>query len=141
MNNLTNTDVNNDMTCCGATRDQSCGTDTVKRTQNYRAPVDVYETDSTFTVIADMPGTCSDCISISVENNMLTIDAEVRPRYDTLGTLRHEEYGVGDFHRSFRIGDGINAEGIEAAYRNGVLEVTLPKAEAVVPRKIDIRTN
>ncbi len=140
MNNLTNTDMNNEMTCCTTTPNESCTTDTVKRPQNYRAPVDVYETDTAFRVIADMPGTCTDNIAISIENNTLTIDAEVRDRYCDLGTLRHQEYGVGDFHRSFRIGDGINAEAITAIYSNGVLEVNLPKAEAVVPRKIDIRT-
>jgi HSP20 family protein len=101
----------------------------------------VYETESAFCVIADMPGTRSDNIAISVESNMLTIDAKVRDRYAAMGTLRHQEYGVGDYHRSFRIGDGVNAEAITATYSNGVLEVNLPKAEAVVPRKIDIRTH
>ncbi|MCP4759223.1 MAG: Hsp20/alpha crystallin family protein [Planctomycetes bacterium] len=141
MNNFTTTGTNNEMTCCNTTPKESCGTETVKRPQNYRAPVDVYETESAFCVIADMPGTRSDNIAISVESNMLTIDAKVRDRYAAMGTLRHQEYGVGDYHRSFRIGDGVNAEAITATYSNGVLEVNLPKAEAVVPRKIDIRTH
>lgn len=128
-------------TCCGTNTTDCCSeTDTVKRPQNYRAPVDVYETETEFRVIADMPGTCSDCIEISVEDNMLTIDAEVASRYDTLGTTRHQEYGVGDFHRSFRIGDGINADAIAATYSDGVLSVSLPKADAIKPRKIDIKT-
>ena len=130
INAMTRTD------CCSST----CDTDTTKRPQNYRAPVDVYETDAEFRVIADMPGACSEGIAISVEDNTLTIDAEVRDRYSALGRLRHQEYGVGDYHRSFRIGDGIDADSITASYRDGILEVKLPKAEAVRPRKIDIKT-
>ena len=86
-----------------------------------------------------MPGTSSEKIAISVEDNMLTIDAEVLDRYAAFGKLRHQEYGVGDFHRSFRIGDGIDADCITASYRDGVLELTLPKSQALKPRKIDIK--
>ena len=137
---MNNTTINN-TTCCSGTNTDTCPTiDTVKQPQNYRAPVDVFETGEAFRVLADMPGTRSDSIKISVEDNMLTITAKVENRYDGLGRLNHQEYGVGDFHRSFRIGDGIDAESINAVYRDGVLEVTLPKAEAVKPRRIDIRT-
>ena len=126
--------------CCGTTNTDCCSTtDTAKRPQNYRAPVDVYETEKDFRVTADMPGTCSEQIEISADDNMLVIDAEVLNRYDTLGTTRHQEYGVGDFHRSFRIGDGINADSITATYRDGVLSVSLSKAEAIKPQKIDIK--
>jgi HSP20 family molecular chaperone IbpA len=136
---MNNTTINN-TTCCSGTNTDTClANDTVKRPQNYRAPVDVFETDAAFRVLADMPGACSDSIEISVEDNMLTITAKVENRYDGLGRLNHQEYGVGDFHRSFRIGDGIDAESINAIYRDGVIEVTLPKAEAVKPRRIDIR--
>jgi HSP20 family protein len=130
----------NTASCCSTNTGDCTSNDTVKRTQNYRSPVDVFETDAAFRVLADMPGACADNIEISVEENMLTITAEVQNRYDNLGKLNHQEYGVGDFHRSFRIGDGIDADNITAAYRDGVLEVTLPKAEAVKPRRIDIRT-
>ena len=130
--------------CCSTSVNETAGccesTNAIKRPQNYRAPVDVYETETSFCVIADMPGTCSECIEISIEDNTLTIDADVADRYDRLGNVRHQEYGVGDFHRSFRIGDGIEADAISATYHNGVLNVTLPKAEAVKPRRIDIKT-
>jgi len=133
--------THNNSSCCGTDTSDCCTiTDTVKRPQNYRAPVDVYETDTDFRVVADMPGACSEQIEISIEDNTLTIDASVRERYAAVGTVRHREYGVGDFHRSFRIGDGIDADGITAAYTDGVLSVSLPKAEATKPRKIDIKT-
>ena len=137
---MNNTTINNTTCCSGTNTDTYLTSDTVKRPQNYRAPVDVFETDAAFRALADMPGACSDSIEISVEDNMLTITAKVENRYGGLGRLNHQEYGVGDFHRSFRIGDGIDANSINAIYRDGVIEVTLPKAEAVKPRRIDIRS-
>ncbi len=113
----------------------------VKRPQNYRAPVDVFETETGYIVLADMPGASSETIEISVDDTMLTITAEVADRYEDLGAMRFQEYGVGDFHRSFRIGDGIDADGIAATYRDGVLEVNLPKAATVKSRRIDIRSD
>jgi HSP20 family protein len=49
-----------------------------------------------------------------------------------------EEYGVGDFLRTFRVGEQIDASRISAEYSNGVLKLRLPKAEAVRPRKIKV---
>ena len=112
----TKTNINSDTNCCNS---GTCNTDTtgtaVKHPQNYRAPVDVFETSTEYRVVAD--------------------------RYETLGRIRHQEYGVGDFRRSFRIGTGIDAATITANYRDGVLYLTLPKAKCAEPRKIDIRTN
>ena len=56
----------------------------------------------------------------------LTIDADVPPRH-TQGLSHRREYGVSDFHRTFRVGGGIDADHIKATYASGVLEVTLPK--------------
>ncbi len=138
----TKTNINSDTNCCNS---GTCNTDTtgtaVKHPQNYRAPVDVFETSTEYRVVADMPGASIEGIAISINDNMLVIDATVEDRYETLGRIRHQEYGVGDFRRSFRIGTGIDAATITANYRDGVLYLTLPKAKCAEPRKIDIRTN
>ena len=112
----------------------------IKRPQSYRAPVDVYETEDRYLVVADMPGVSLDGIEISVEDKMLTIDATVEDRYLDLGRVRHQEYGIADFHRSFRIGSGISAEDIVADYSDGVLQVTLPKVVPAKARRIEVRT-
>lgn len=120
-----------------------CGCSTFaqgKRTQSYRAAVDVLETSNDYRVIADMPGTHSEAITISLHDNTLTIDATVADRLAGIGRVRRQEYGVGDFHRSFRVGGGIDADAIEATYANGVLSVVLPKSAALAPRHIDVRT-
>lgn len=111
-----------------------------KRPQNYRAAVDVIESADDYTVIADMPGSDSEAIKISLQDNTLTIDASVADRTVGRGRLRRQEYGVGDFHRSFRVGGGIDADAIEATYRDGILEVLLPKSSASKERRIDVRT-
>jgi len=113
---------------------------TTKRAQSYRPAVDVLETCTDYRVIADMPGTASEAITISLQDNTLTIDAAVVDRMAGRGRVRRHEYGVGDFHRSFRVGGGIDSDAIEATYEDGVLEVVLPKAAQAMPTRIEVRT-
>ena len=129
------------MTTQRITTDCCCTTENAqKRPQSYRAPVDVLESSTDFKVIADMPGTDSEAITISLHDNTLTIDAAVADRLVGRGRVRRQEYGVGDFHRSFRVGGGIEADAIEATYEDGVLEVVLPKSAKASPRRIEVRT-
>ena len=109
-----------------------------KNPQTYRAPVDVYEAKDRFIVLADMPGTTSEDIEIVIDGNMLEIASTVSDRYATLGRAIHQEYGIGDYHRHFRIGSGIDAEEITATYRDGILNVNLPKQTAVLPRTVHV---
>jgi HSP20 family protein len=110
-----------------------------KRPQSYKALSDVYETADSYRVLADMPGTSSESITISLLDATLTIGATVTDRTLGRGRLCRHEYGVGDFRRTFRIGGGIDEDSIEATYQNGVLEVTLPKAESVKPHQVEVR--
>ena len=109
-----------------------------KNPQSYRAPVDVYEAKDRFIVLADMPGTTSDDIELVIDGNMLEITGLVLDRYATLGRGIHQEYGIGNYHRHFRIGSGINAEEISAVYRDGILNVNLPKQTPVQPRTVHV---
>jgi HSP20 family protein len=117
--------------CCQA-RDNQC---LAKNPHTYRAPVDVYEAKDRFIVLADMPGTSPDGIEITVDGNMLEMIGKVADRYEQLGSTSRQEYGIGDFHRHFRIGSGIVTEDISATYRDGILNVNLPKQPVVQPRK------
>ena len=109
-----------------------------KRPQYYRAPIDVHENDTQFTIVADMPGTTAEGIEISVEDNTLEVRGKVTNRYQDLGRVLHQEYGIGDFHRRFRIGDGIDASQINATCKDGILTVRLPKAASVQARTIEV---
>jgi len=134
-----NTSMINTNDCCG-TDVQTLHQDHVtKRPQYYRAPIDVHEADGEFTIVADMPGATAEGIEISVEDNTLEVTGKVSNRYENLGRVLHREYGIGDFHRRFRIGDGIDASQISAACKDGILTVRLPKMAPTEARTIEVR--
>jgi HSP20 family molecular chaperone IbpA len=100
---------------------------------------DIYETDENISVTLDMPGVSEESIDITLEKNVLTIngysDIDVPEGY----SLAMAEYEIGDYERSFRLTDRIDQDGIEAVYTDGVLHLTLPKAEGAKVRKISIK--
>jgi HSP20 family molecular chaperone IbpA len=108
----------------------------------YSPNVDIVEKENELLVLADVPGVQHGDVDINYEQGLLTIHACVRPRQETqaTGCLRCE-YGVGDFYRSFQIGEGIDASKIEAELRDGVLMLHLPKAETAKPRRIEVKAS
>lgn len=109
--------------------------------RTYIPNVDIIEQDDKLLLLADMPGVKPDGVDIQYERGELTIHGKVAPRQDPENTnylLR--EYGVGDFYRVFQIGEGIDADKIEAELRDGVLTLHLPKAQELMPRKIALKT-
>ncbi len=113
-----------------------------ERTRNgrtYVPDVDITETDASIVVRADMPGVAPDRLSITLENNVLTIEGSaVLPGMDK-HTLAYAEFGTGDFRRVFSISDEIDRNGITASMKNGVMNLVLPKAKEVQPRKIAVQ--
>lgn len=110
--------------------------------QTYMPNVDIIETPDAFVVLADVPGVSADGVDIRFEQGVLTLHGRVEPRQDeehTCYLLR--EYGVGDYLRSFQIGEGIDSEKIEASLKDGVMELRLPKSEACRPRKITVKAS
>ena len=104
----------------------------------YRPSVDVLDSAEELTLIADLPGATSEGIHVSLESNVLTLQAEVTSRHpDRARTLR-QEYGVGNYHRRFEIDDSIDADKISADYQNGALTVHLPKVSRAQRRRIPI---
>lgn len=108
----------------------------------YSPNVDIVETDNELLLVADVPGVRSEDVDINYEQGLLTLHARVRPRQDEAKTnFVYREYGVGDYYRSFQIGEGIDAQKIEAELKGGVLTLHLPKAEAAQPRKIEVKAS
>lgn len=105
----------------------------------YRPLVDLQEQNGELVLVADMPGAAADQIDIDFEDGLLTIEGRAATRHsqDTKFLLR--EYGVGDYRRQFRLSEAIDPQGIHAEYRDGVLTVHLPRAEATKPRKIAVK--
>jgi len=106
----------------------------------YRPNVDIFETADELTVLADMPGVKGDEIDINFENGLLTIHGRVQDRQPAEQRYLLREYGIGDFYRTFQVGEAVDTDGISAEYKDGVLTLHLPKVEAVRPRRIEVKT-
>jgi HSP20 family molecular chaperone IbpA len=104
-------------------------------------PVDIIESDDALTLMADMPGVDERNLEITLDNDILSIQANVEPALFDGYDLVYQEYEVGDYQRSFTLSETINREKIEATYKNGVLQLHLPKAEPAKPKKISIKTS
>lgn len=105
----------------------------------YTPAVDIYENENSFVLYADIPGADEKSVEITVEKDQLLIQAKVNDEVPVGSKLRYSEYGIGDYKRSFSLGDRIDRENIEASVKNGVLKLVLPRIEPVV-RKIEIQT-
>ena len=103
--------------------------------------VDIYENNDAVVLVADMPGADEKTVDVTLEKNVLTISAAVEP--DTVDGYRivYGEYGTGDYRRSFAVSDEIDGNRIVATVKNGVLRLTLPKAEKVKAKKIAVRAD
>ena len=99
---------------------------------------DIWETEDELVLYGDMPGVKSENLDIQFENNQLVIHGRACPRYEGRKFV-YAEYGIGDFHRSFTIGESIDASKISAELTAGVLTLHLPKSEKVKPRKIEVK--
>jgi HSP20 family molecular chaperone IbpA len=104
----------------------------------YSPRFDIWENDDETILYGDLPGVMPEGLDVHFENPVLTIHGKVSPRHKDIRFL-HGEYGIGDFHRTFTIGEAIDTERISAELRNGVLTVHLPKSEKVKPRRIDVQ--
>jgi HSP20 family molecular chaperone IbpA len=100
---------------------------------------DIWETAEELLLFGDLPGVTPENLDIRFENNELTVHGKVSPRQENIEFL-YGEYGIGDFHRTFTVGEAVDAEKISAEMRNGVLTLHLPKSEKVKPRRIEVRT-
>lgn len=114
-----------------------------ERTRNrkvYVPKVDIYEAKGAIVLMADMPGVNEKSVDITLEKNVLTITGTVEPEVYKDHSITYSEYDMGDYQRAFTISDEVNREKIEASVKNGVLRVTLPKAEPAKVKKITIKT-
>ena len=100
--------------------------------------VDIYESKTDLTLLADMPGAPADGVDIGLEGDTLTIRGAV-PQQDGAGRVLLTEYAIGDYFRRFTVSNAIDREKIQASMKDGVLKLVLPKAEAAMPKKIEVR--
>lgn len=100
--------------------------------------VDIFESDTALKLLADMPGVAADGVTIDLDDGVLTITGEVKPWEDSDETDVMVEFEIGKYYRQFTLSEMIDQDRIEAKLENGVLRLTLPKAEKAKPRKITV---
>ena len=86
---------------------------------------DIYETNETIVVVADMPGVDEESVDITLENDVLSINGYVEPRAPEGYDLAYAEYREGDYQRRFTISNQIDRDKIEATVKDGVLRLLL----------------
>ena len=101
--------------------------------------VDIFETENELVVKADLPEVKSEDIAINLENGILALKGERKFEHkeDKAGYHRLER-GYGSFARNFTIPETVDAEKVAAAFKDGVLTITLPKKEIAKPRAIKV---
>ena len=101
--------------------------------------VDVRESDDAFVFTAELPGIAKEDVEITAEDGILTLKGERRFNdKDEEKNYRRIERSYGSFSRSFKLASTVDAEHIAASFADGLLTVTVPKAELAKPRKITI---
>jgi HSP20 family molecular chaperone IbpA len=101
--------------------------------------VDIFENETTITVLADMPGVKAKNLDIDLRQDILTLTGEVESPEGANETEVLREYRTGRYVRHFALSDTIDQSKIDAKLQDGVLRLVLPKAEKAVPKKITVK--
>jgi len=109
------------------------------RVTGFTPPIDVRETADEYLALIDLPGVKSDDVTIEVNDQVLTISGSRAP-VET-GETQLAERPYGSFVRNLSLPKGVNSDEIKADYRDGVLELHIPKPAQVKPKKIQIGTS
>jgi HSP20 family protein len=106
---------------------------------NWLPTVDVSETDGEVVVRAELPGMTQNDVELNLQDNVLTLKGEKKQEKKSEKENYHRiERSYGSFSRSFTLPTGVRQEDVKATFKDGVLEITMPKSEEAKPRKISI---
>jgi len=114
------------------------GTERIQARKVYVPPVDIVESEHALHLISDMPGVDDQGVDVTIEKNILTITGKVSGDVPEGYKLSYEEYGVGDYERSFTLPNEIDRDGIQATIKDGLLRLTLPKVKQAVAKKVTV---
>jgi HSP20 family protein len=102
--------------------------------------VDIAEHDDEYLVKVELPGVSKDDVKITLESNVLTIRGEKKQEKETNNEDYHRvERSYGSFERAFTLPTTVKNEKIDASFKDGVLKISLPKAEEAKPRQIEVK--
>jgi HSP20 family protein len=99
---------------------------------------DILEDEHALTVVMEMPGVSKEAVDINIEDRVLTVQGRIDfGKYEQMQPI-YTEYNIGNFSRTFSLSNSIDQQNIRAEMQDGVLTLTLPKAEEAKPRKIAV---
>lgn len=102
--------------------------------------VDIAEHDNDYVVRVELPGVSKDDVKITMQDNILTIRGEKKQEKESKDLNYHRiERSYGAFQRSFALPTTVKSDRIDAVYKDGILELVLPKSEASKPKQIDVK--
>ena len=119
-------------------RDDKTGEGTVA-TAEWAPAVDIKEDVDKFVIHADIPGVKPEAIEVSMEKGVLTVKGEKESEAKTEKEgYKRVERTYGSFYRRFSLPDTADGDAINAKCKHGVLEITIPKREAIKPKRINV---
>ncbi len=114
--------------------------DSTLATSAWNPAVDIAEHEDDYVVKVELPGMTRDDVKITMQHNVLTIRGEKKQEKESKESNSHRvERSYGAFQRSLTLPSSVKSDGIEAAYKDGVLSITLPKAEEAKPKQIEVK--
>jgi HSP20 family molecular chaperone IbpA len=104
----------------------------------YVPVTDIFETDAALMLALEMPGVDREKVNVELESGVLTIEGQINfAKYEGLYPV-YTEYNIGNYARSFQLSSDIDQDRISAAFKDGVVMLTLPKAARAQPRRIKV---
>jgi len=107
-----------------------------RKNDQYISPVvDIFESEDGLTLVADMPGLDDKSLDISFDQGVLTISGEAPTG---AGNFHYQEFAMAGYWRQFMLSDTFDVEKARAAIKHGVMTLSIPKAEAAKPKRIEV---
>lgn len=114
------------------------GSERIQARKVYVPLVDIVETNDALVLVSDMPGVDQTGVDVIIEKNLLTIRGKVDDQIPEGFKLRYDEYGIGDYERTFTLPNEIDRDAVHAMMKDGVLTLTLPKVKQAAARKVAV---
>ena len=118
--------------------DDIFGKSTEAKSAHWIPSVDIHENKSEFNLTADLPGLSKKDVKINIDDSVLTVSGE-RPYIEKSTDVYRIERGYGKFNRSFKLPENINTDKISASFKNGVINIILPKKEETISKSKEIK--
>ena len=106
-----------------------------RATRTVLPPVDIFETDDKFIVLADLPGVTLETLEVLVEADTLVLRGTASIEH---GDAEYREFDLGEYRRVFLVTEDLESDRIGASLADGVLRVEIPKSERLKPRRIPV---